>query len=81
MNKVLRPLRRAAVYGAFSYLGLVVINNSGLDLPSLWIAYLPMSRGQRPDGMDRSEIQRITNPVDRLSHAPRMAAESNVIDV
>ena len=45
MNKVLRPLRRAAVYGAFSYLGLVVINNSGLDLPSLWIAYLPMFVG------------------------------------
>ena len=45
MNKVLRPLRRAAVYGSFSYLGLVVINNSGLDLPSLWIAYLPMFVG------------------------------------
>ena len=45
MKKVLRPLRRAAVYGSFSYLGLVVINNSGLDLPSLWIAYLPMFVG------------------------------------
>ena len=45
MNNVLRPLRRAAVYGSFSYLGLVVINNSGLDLPSLWIAYLPMFVG------------------------------------
>ena len=45
MNKFLRPLRRASVYGSFSYLGLVVINNSGLDLPSLWIAYLPMFIG------------------------------------
>ncbi len=45
MNKALRPLRRAAVYGAFSYLGLVVINNSSLDLPSLWIVYLPMFVG------------------------------------
>ena len=45
MNKVLRPLRRAAIYGSYSYLGLVVINNSGLNLPSLWIAYLPMFVG------------------------------------
>ena len=39
------PTSPAAVYGSFSYLGLVVINNSGLDLPSLWIAYLPMFVG------------------------------------
>ena len=45
MNKVSRPLRRAAVYGSFSYLGLVMINNSGLDLPNLWMAYLPMFVG------------------------------------
>ena len=42
MNKMMRPLRRAAVYGLFSYGGLLVINNSNLDLPTLWIAYLPM---------------------------------------
>ena len=45
MNKVIGPLRRAALYGSISYLGLVVINNSGLDLPSLWLAYLPMFLG------------------------------------
>ena len=45
MNKVIRPLRRAAVYGSISYLGLILINNSGLDLPSLWLAYLPMFFG------------------------------------
>ena len=45
MNKVIRPLRRAAVYGSISYLGLIIINNSGLDLPSLWLAYLPMFLG------------------------------------
>ena len=45
MNKALRPHRRADVTGSFSYLGLVVMNNSGLDLASLWIAYLPMFVG------------------------------------
>lgn len=45
MKKLMRPLRRAAVYGSLSYLGLVLINNSGFDLPSLWIAYLPMFVG------------------------------------
>jgi hypothetical protein len=28
-----------------SYLGLVLINNSELDLPNMWIAYLPMFVG------------------------------------
>ena len=45
MKKVIRRLSREAVYGSISYLGLIVINNSGLDLPSLWIAYLPMFLG------------------------------------
>ncbi len=42
MNKALRPIRRASIYGSVSYLGLVLINNSNLELPSMWIAYLPM---------------------------------------
>jgi hypothetical protein len=42
VKKVISPLRRAAVYGSISYLGLILINNSGLNLPSMWIAYLPM---------------------------------------
>jgi len=33
------------VYGAVSYGGLVLINNSGLDLPNMWVAYLPMFVG------------------------------------
>ena len=42
MKKIIGPIRRASIYGSVSYLGLVLINNSNLDLPSLWIAYLPM---------------------------------------
>jgi hypothetical protein len=33
------------IYGLISYGGLVLINNSGLELPSMWIAYLPMFIG------------------------------------
>ena len=39
------PLRRATIYGLLSYGGLVLINNSELDLPNMWIAYLPMFIG------------------------------------
>tara|TARA_B100001142_G_scaffold181139_1_gene180731 strand:- start:36 stop:212 length:177 start_codon:yes stop_codon:yes gene_type:complete len=42
MNKAIGPIRRASIYGSVSYLGLVLINNSNLELPSMWIAYLPM---------------------------------------
>jgi hypothetical protein len=42
MKKVIGPIRRASIYGSVSYFGLVLINNSNLNLPSLWIAYLPM---------------------------------------
>tara|TARA_B100001173_G_scaffold289537_1_gene279498 strand:+ start:1030 stop:1287 length:258 start_codon:yes stop_codon:yes gene_type:complete len=42
MKKVIGPIRRASIYGLVSYLGLVLINNSNLELPSMWIAYLPM---------------------------------------
>ena len=42
MKKIIGPIRRASIYGSISYFGLVLINNSNLDLPSLWIAYLPM---------------------------------------
>ncbi|MCP9917755.1 hypothetical protein [Cyanobium sp. ATX 6F1] len=45
MNKFAGPLRRALIYGLISYLGLVLINNSELDLPNMWIAYLPMFIG------------------------------------
>ncbi len=33
------------IYGAVSYGGLVLINNAELDLPNMWIAYLPMFIG------------------------------------
>lgn len=42
MKKIIGPIRRASIYGSVSYFGLVLINNSNLNLPSLWIAYLPM---------------------------------------
>ena len=42
MKKVIGPIRRASIYGSVSYFGLVLINNSNLNVPSLWIAYLPM---------------------------------------
>ncbi|MEA5422919.1 hypothetical protein [Synechococcus sp. CCY9202] len=45
MNKMIGPLRRASIYGLVSYAGLVLINNSELDLPNMWIAYLPMFIG------------------------------------
>jgi len=42
MGKVSGALRRAGIYGIVSYIGLTLINNSGLDLPNMWLAYLPM---------------------------------------
>lgn len=45
MNKITEPLRRALIYGAISYGGLVLINNAELDLPNLWVAYVPMLIG------------------------------------
>ncbi|MEY4809038.1 MAG: hypothetical protein RLZZ206_3427 [Cyanobacteriota bacterium] len=33
------------IYGLISYGGLVLINNSELALPNMWIAYLPMFIG------------------------------------
>ena len=45
MSKITGPLRRALIYGLISYAGLVVINNSELNLPNMWIAYLPMFIG------------------------------------
>ena len=42
MKKLVGPLRRAFIYGLISYSGLVLINNSELALPTMWIAYLPM---------------------------------------
>jgi hypothetical protein len=38
-------VRRVAVYSVFSYFGLVLINNSEINLPNLWIAYMPMFIG------------------------------------
>ena len=45
LKKLVGPVRRALIYGLISYGGLVLINNSELDLPSMWIAYLPMFVG------------------------------------
>ena len=45
LKKITAPLRRALIYGAVSYGGLTLINNSELDLPNMWVAYLPMFVG------------------------------------
>lgn len=45
MNKITAPLRRASIYGVISYAGLVLINNAELDLPNMWVVYLPMFVG------------------------------------
>ncbi|MCP9827328.1 hypothetical protein KBY86_01935 [Synechococcus sp. Lug-A] len=45
MKKIAGPVRRALIYGLISYAGLVVINNAELDLPNMWVAYLPMFIG------------------------------------
>lgn len=45
MKKIAGPVRRALIYGLISYVGLVVINNAELDLPNMWVAYLPMFIG------------------------------------
>ncbi len=42
MKNLVGPVRRALIYGLISYGGLVVINNAELDLPNMWIVYLPM---------------------------------------
>ena len=41
-SKAIGALRRAGIYGFLSYSGLVLINNSGLELSNMWVAYLPM---------------------------------------
>ena len=41
-SKAIGALRRAGIYGLLSYLGLVLINNSGLELSHMWVVYLPM---------------------------------------
>ena len=40
--KQVGALRRAGIYFVIGYGGLVLINNSGLELDNMWIAYLPM---------------------------------------
>jgi hypothetical protein len=42
VKNLVGPVRRALIYGLISYGGLVVINNAELDLPNMWIVYLPM---------------------------------------
>lgn len=38
-------IRRVGIYSVFSYLGLIFINNSEINLPNMWVAYLPMFIG------------------------------------
>jgi hypothetical protein len=45
LKKLVGPLRKALIYGLTSFAGLILINNSELKLPNMWIAYLPMFIG------------------------------------
>lgn len=45
MKNIAGPVRRATIYALVSYAGLTLINNSELNLPNMWIAYLPMFIG------------------------------------
>ena len=45
MKNLSGPLRRALIYGLVSYSGLVLLNNSELNLPNMWVVYLPMFIG------------------------------------
>ena len=40
--KQVGALRRAGIYFVVGYGGLVLVNNSGLELDNMWVAYLPM---------------------------------------
>ncbi len=45
MKDNLAIVRRIAIYSVFSYLGLILINNSEINLPNMWVAYVPMFIG------------------------------------
>ena len=45
MKENLGIVRRVGVYSIFSYLGLILINNSEINLPNMWVAYLSMFIG------------------------------------
>ena len=35
-------LRRALIYTALSYIGLILVNNSNYELDNMWLIYAPM---------------------------------------
>ena len=38
-------IRRVSIYMVLSYLGLVLVNNSGYQLDNMWVIYAPMFVG------------------------------------
>ena len=38
-------IRRVSIYMVLSYLGLVLVNNSGFQLENMWVVYAPMFIG------------------------------------
>ena len=38
-------IRRVSIYIVLSYLGLVLVNNSGYQLENMWVVYAPMFIG------------------------------------
>ena len=38
-------IRRVSIYMMLSYLGLVLVNNSGYQLENMWVVYAPMFIG------------------------------------
>ena len=45
MFNKLPALRRVGLYVIFSYLALVLVNNSGLSFDNMWVIYTPMFIG------------------------------------
>jgi hypothetical protein len=44
-SKQVGALRRAVIYFLVGYVGLAIINNSGLASNQMWMAYLPLFVG------------------------------------
>lgn len=45
MFKKFPAARRVLIYMVFSYLALVMVNNSGLEFENMWVVYTPMFIG------------------------------------
>lgn len=42
MFKKFPALRRVSIYVVLSYVALILVNNSSIELENMWVVYLPM---------------------------------------